>query len=57
MRGVLQLFHKSSFSLKPLEFLWNFSRTNIMTLARTIVELKMSHLTFYNCPINILEQF
>ena len=38
MRGVLQLFHKSS---------KDFSRTNLLTLARTFVEQKI-------VPFNVL---
>ena len=72
MRGVLQLFHKSSKDLfwncfrtnlicsktvleKTFRIFWNFSRINLLTLARTFVEQKLSHLTFYICPINVLE--
>ena len=40
---------------KTLRIFWNFSRTNFLTSARTIVEQKLSHLTFYICPINILD--
>ena len=42
MRGVLQLFYKSSKDL-----FWNCSRTNLLTLARTFVEQK-------NVPFNVL---
>ena len=72
MRGVLQLFHKSSKDLfwncsrtnlicsktvlgKTFRIFWNFSRTNLLTLARTFVEQKIVQLTFYICPINVLE--
>ena len=63
MRGVLQLFHKSSKDLfwncsrtlicsitvlgKTFRIFWNFSRTNILTLAGTFVEQKI-------VPFNVL---
>ena len=57
MRGVLQLFHKSSKDLfwncsktvleKTFRIFWNFSRTNLLTLARTFVEQKI-------VPFNVL---
>ena len=62
MKGVLQLVHKSSKDLycsrtnmicsrtvlgKTFRIFWNFSRTNLLTLARTIVEPKI-------VPFNVL---
>ena len=57
MRGVLQLFHKCSKDLfwncsrtvlgKTFRIFWNFSRTNFLTSARTIVEQKI-------VPFNVL---
>ena len=56
MRGVRQLFHKSSKDLfwisitvlgKTFRIFWNFSGTNILTLARTFVEQKI-------VPFNVL---